>query len=154
MDYYNNLELPFNFKNLDYQRVPDLQFDISNNSLLGEMYNDKIDNGKHDLSHLNLDKWKNFAWSVYKLSPGKWVPPHVDHFGNYSKFYNIKNKNTVRRKLIFLENWKPGHFFILKGKVYTNWRANDYATWTNEDSHCGGNFGSEDRYTIQLTGSI
>ena len=61
MDSFNNLELPFDFKTVDYKRVPDPQFDIEQKNLLGEMYNDKMDNHKHDLNFLNKFGWQNFA---------------------------------------------------------------------------------------------
>lgn len=154
MDYYNNIDLPFNFKTLNYQRQPDLQFDIRNHNILGELYNDKIDNGKHNLSHLNIKKWKHFAWCFYKLVPGQWVPPHKDHFLNYSKFYNIQHKENIQRTLIFLEDWKSGHVFGIEDKIVINWKANDSYTWAPDIEHWGGNFGTEDRYTLQLTGSI
>jgi len=154
MDSYNNIiDLPFDFKTLDYQRLPDFNFDYKNNSLLGEMYNDKINEGKHDLSHLNIKSWKNFAWCFYKLSPGRWVPPHKDHFVNYAKFYNISNKDKIKRSLLFLEDWKPGHVFGLDNQIILNWKANDSYTWNSNTQHWGGNFGEVARYTLQLTGT-
>lgn len=153
MDYYNNIKLPFDFKKLNYQRLPDIQFNTTNNDILGELYNDNFDNNKHDLSFLNIKKWKNFAWCFYKLSPGKWVPPHKDHFVNYCKFYKLKNKNNIKRTLIFLEKWKPGHVFSLNDQIITKWKANDSFTWNADTEHWGGNFGEEDRYTLQLTGT-
>lgn len=153
MDCYNNIVLPFDFKNLKYQRLPDPQFDIQNNSILGEMYNDKIDNGRHDLSHLNIRKWKYFAWCFYKLESGQWVPPHKDHFLNYKKFYKIKDLNKIKRTMIFLEDWKPGHVFGIDYQIITKWKANDSYTWNADIEHWGGNFGEQTRYTLQLTGT-
>lgn len=143
----------FNFKDLEYQRLPDFKFDYTKQSLLGEMYNDKIDNGKNDLSYLNINKWKNFAWCFYKLPAGRWVPPHKDHFANYSKFYNITNKDKIKRTLVFLEDWKPGHVFVLDDQIIINWKANDSFTWNTNTEHWGGNFGEQTRYTLQLTGT-
>tara|TARA_R110000803_G_scaffold135410_1_gene202416 strand:- start:64 stop:540 length:477 start_codon:yes stop_codon:yes gene_type:complete len=153
MDLYNNIiNLPFDFKKLDYERCPDPQFDISKKTLLGEMYNDKLDNNKNDLSHLNVKKWKNFAWCFYKLNPGHWIPPHVDHFKHYSKFYKIKDKSKIVRTLIFLEDWAPGHVFCTENNLILHWKANDGLTWKPTDIHWGGNFGNTERYTLQLTG--
>tara|TARA_B100000900_G_scaffold388086_1_gene379838 strand:- start:1103 stop:1576 length:474 start_codon:yes stop_codon:yes gene_type:complete len=154
MDSYNNIiDLPFDFRQLEYQRLPDFNFDYKNKSLLGEMYNDKIDDGKHDLSHLNIKGWKNFAWCFYRLSPGRWVPPHKDHYVNYSKFYNVSDKNKIYRTLLFLEDWKPGHVFGLDKQVILGWNANDSYTWEADTEHWGGNFGKDLRYTLQLTGT-
>jgi len=154
MDSYNNLiKLPFDFRKLEYQRLADFNFDFKNTSLLGEMYNDKIDDGKNDLSHLNTRGWKNFAWCFYRLAPGKWVPPHKDHYVNYSKFYKVSDKNKIYRTLLFLEDWKPGHVFGLDKQVILGWKANDSYTWNAGTEHWGGNFGERMRYTLQLTGT-
>ena len=152
MDSFNNLELPFDFKTVDYKRLPDPQFDIEQKNLLGEMYNDKMDNDKHNLNFLNKFGWQNFAWALYKLPPGNWIPPHVDHFENYSKHYAIKDKSKIKRALVFLEDWQPGHLFVLEEKIVLNWKSGDYYIWTYNQQHWGGNFGAEIRYTLQLTG--
>ena len=148
----NNIDLPFDFTKLKYQRVPDLQFDISKTSLLGEMYNDNMDKGKHDLRHLNVDELDNFAWCFYVLQPGAWVPPHKDHFSNYMKYYNVEDRSLIMRKLVFLEPWKSGHVFGIDNEISLGWKANQSITWSSETSHWGGNFGTEPRYTLQITG--
>jgi len=153
MDSFNNLVLPFDFKELDYQRQPDIQFDTYNQHLLGEIYNDKMDAGQNDLSFLNKFNLKNFAWAFYKLPPGRWVPPHTDHFKNYSSFYKVRDKSKIKRIHLFLEDWKPGHLFVLENELVLNWKAGEYHMWGHEAEHWGGNFGVEDRYTIQLTGT-
>ena len=130
----------------------DENFDYTKKSLLGEMYNDKLDKDKHDLSHLNVKGWQNFAWCFYKLTPGRWLPPHKDHFKNYCNYYKISNKNKIMRTIVFLEDWKPGHVFGVNDDVNLKWNAYDSITWNVEEVHWGGNFGSEPRYTLQLTG--
>ena len=151
--YSKFLELPFDFKHLEYRKQPDVKFNNENNSLLGELYNDKLDCGKHDLSHLNVNGWKNFAWCFYKLAPGKWIPPHKDHFQNYSIYYRVKDSDKIRRTMIFLEDWKPGHVFGIEDKVVIGWNAHDSYTWDNDTEHWGGNFGESVRYNLQLTGT-
>jgi len=152
MGSYNNIALPFDFQTLDYKRVPDPAFDITNKNLLGEMYNDKMDMDHHDLNFLNKFGWKNFAWAFYKLTPNSWIPPHKDHFLNYSKHYKINDKTKIKRALVFLEDWHPGHVFGIENKIITGWQAGDYYTWDIDTNHWGGNFGTETRYTLQLTG--
>jgi len=153
MDLFSNLDFPFDFKTLDYKRVPDPQFDIADKNLLGEIYNDKMDGDKHDLNFLNKFGWKNFAWAFYKMPPGKYIPSHVDHFENYSKFYKVADRSKIKRTLVFLEDWKPGHVFVLKQQLILDWKAGDFYTWAHDEEHWGGNFGTEQRYTLQLTGT-
>ena len=155
MDSFNNIiNIPFDFRKLEYQFLPDRYFKVSkSNSLCGDIYNDKIDDGKNDLSHLNIKGWKNFAWAFYRLSPGRWLPPHVDHFENYSRFYKVDDKSKIKRTLVFLEDWKPGHVFGFDKQVILRWKANDSYTWNSDTEHWGGNFGEDLRYTLQLTGT-
>lgn len=154
MDLSNKVKnLPFDFKNLNYKKLPDPLFDPNNKFLLGEMFNDKVDENKHDLNYMNHKGWKNFAWCFYKLRPGCWVPPHKDHFHNYAKFYKVENKNKIKRAIVFLEDWKPGHVFGMNNKIIINWKAEETYEWAYDVEHWGGNFGTEDRYTLQLTGT-
>ena len=154
MDSFNNITFSFNFKELPYQRLPDVQFGSNDENVLGEMYNDALDDGANDLSFLNKYNWKNFAWCFYKLKPGYWIPPHIDHYENYSKHYGINDKSKIMRTLLFLEDWKPGHVFGCDKEIITGWKKFDSYTWKHDAEHWGGNFGTEDRYTIQLTGVI
>ena len=151
--YKNIIKLPFDIKSLKYERFPDENFDYTKQSLLGEMYNKKMDKDKQELSHLNVKGWQNFAWCFYKLTPGRWVPPHKDHFKNYCNYYKISDKNKIMRTIIFLEDSKPGHVFGINDDVILKWNAYDSITWNVEEIHWGGNFGSEQRYTLQLTGT-
>ena len=42
MDLFNNITFSFNFKELPYQRLPDVQFGSNDKNVLGEMYNDAM----------------------------------------------------------------------------------------------------------------
>ena len=54
--------------------------------------------------------------------------------------------------MVFLENWKTGHYFQLENDVYTYWRQGEYVEWSSEQAHMGANVGPEPRYTLQITG--
>jgi hypothetical protein len=148
----NDLTLPLDFRKLAYQKFPDAKLVVTEPNILGSMYNDKMDDGKNDLSRINFRGWNNFAWCFYKLDPGHWVPPHVDHFINYAKYYGIKDTTKIQRILMFLEDWYPGQVFGVDDKVFLKWKKYDYVTWQNGTEHWGGNFGNNIRYTLQLTG--
>ena len=153
MDSFNNIQFDFDFKELSYQRLLDVQFGVNEKNVLGEMYNDVLDDGAHDLSFLNRHNWKHFAWCFYKLKPGYWIPPHIDHYANYSKHYGIEDRSKIKRTILFLEDWKPGHVFGCYKEVITDWKKFDCYNWNHDAEHWAGNFGTEDRYTIQLTGT-
>jgi hypothetical protein len=56
--------------------------------------------------------------------------------------------------LVFLEDWKSGHYFEANNQSFTHWQAMDYVMWSNDTPHLGGNLGDEARYTVQITGTI
>ena len=58
----------------------------------------------------------------------------------------------MKRVLVFLEDWKSGHYFELDGIPIVNWKAGDYYQWTGATKHMASNIGVDDRYTLQLTG--
>ncbi len=149
------ISLSVDFHNFPFQRQPDAVIDnMKTPSLLGEMFSDKDNDGSYNFDYLNTEGWNNMAWCFYKLSPGCIVPLHIDHFINYMKYYKIKDRSKIVRTLIFLEEWKLGHYFEADGKLFTNWKAMDYVTWSHDTPHLGGNLGKQNRYTLQITGTL
>ena len=61
---------------------------------------------------------------------------------------------TIGRALVMLEDWKPGHYLDLDDVAVTDWKAGDYFWWTDDTPHTAANIGTEDRYTLQITGFI
>ena len=55
--------------------------------------------------------------------------------------------------MVFLEDWKPGHVFGMNNEIIINWKSGETYEWSYDVEHWGGNFGTEDRYTLQLTGT-
>lgn len=86
-----------------------------------------------------------------KLDSGHMVPEHKDHFTNFAKFHKIKNKNSIKRRLVFVEDWKPGHYFQVGRVPFINWKSGDYVEWGKDEKHFGGNIGMSPRYVLQVT---
>ena len=141
---------------IDYRDLPyTIRVDDAagkNRDLYGKMYNASMDEGKTSLDFTQLLPWKNIGWNFYKFEPGKWLRPHVDHFMFYRKFNNLQTNDNILRCNIFLEDWAPGHVFGIEEKVITGWKKYDYFIWDSTVEHWAGNFGVDDRYTLQLTG--
>lgn len=95
---------------------------------------------------------KNCGYTFYKMQPGDIMPEHVDHFSTYTKLFNVP-VSQVFRAVVFLEDWKSGHYFEIDKTPITNWSKNDYVLWSNEVPHIATNIGNEDRYTLQITGT-
>lgn len=150
-----DMTLKLDYTKLSYVRKKDAVIDnVSNQNVLGEMFSDVENKGKFDLNYVNIFQIKNMGWCFYRLPPKNVVPLHIDHFSNYIKHYEIKDKTKIVRVLIMLEDWKPGHYFEADSQSFTQWQAMDYVMWSYDTPHLGGNMGDQVRYSLQLTGTI
>lgn len=93
------------------------------------------------------------TYTIYRMDTLEIMPTHVDHFNRYSDLF-CKDKSKIRRVLVFLEDWKPGHYFEVAGKGVVNWKAGDYCMWEPQVEHAASNIGIEPRYTLQITGHV
>lgn len=100
----------------------------------------------------NIFNLKHMTYNFYKMQQLEIMPEHVDHFQTYMKLFNVEYENTVRI-LVMLEDWKPGHYLEIDGVGFVNWVAGDYFMWESDVPHAASNIGTEDRYTLQITGS-
>lgn len=96
---------------------------------------------------------KNMTYNFYKMSQLEIMPEHVDHFQTYMKLFDAKYENVVRI-LVMLDDWKPGHYLEINGIGVVNWVAGDYFMWESDVPHAAANIGTEDRYTLQITGTM
>lgn len=94
------------------------------------------------------------SYSLYCMTPGTIMPEHVDHYPIFRKIHNIDDVSKIRRVLVFVENWKSGHYFEIDDNPITKWSAGEYCTWVGETPHMAANIGRENRYTLQITGKI
>jgi hypothetical protein len=87
---------------------------------------------------------KEINWWFVKLYPGEFQCMHVDA-------HTINVKNLVRYT-IFLQDWEPGHIFVLDNEYVANYRAGDMYEWSDPLSlHAPANIGYNPRYTFQIT---
>jgi hypothetical protein len=80
------------------------------------------------------------------------MPPHYDHFEAYCRIFN-KEQNEVYRAILFLEDWKPGHYFEYNKISFNNWNKGDYVMYSYDIEHAASNIGIQPRYTLQITGT-
>lgn len=118
-----------------------------------------IHQGLHPIfDSLELEDY--FSWldskvyAVHCMHPGCALPEHADKYPYYSKANNIEDINTIQRIIVFLEDKKPGHRFTLEGVDIDNWRAGDWVAWSGATIHGAYNEGTDNRYTLQITGII
>jgi hypothetical protein len=99
--------------------------------------------------------WKDIGTSYYRMMPGTVLPTHSDLYLKYIDLFNLHGKeDTIRRAIVFLEDWKPGHYFEGCGKPTVEWSAGDCVVWAYDAPHLAANVGVDPRYTLQITGHI
>ena len=103
-------------------------------------------------AYINLLKWKNVSVNLYLLQTENILPLHSDHYVTYQKLHNITDTSKIWRAVVFMEDWKTGHYFQIENTLLPTWKAGDFVAWQYDTPHMAANIGIEPRYTMQITG--
>lgn len=150
------------FKSLDYEYYPikntwDEERWISegykNVTLNGALYGMPNPMPEYAQPFLTMFAWQNVGISFFRMSTLDMLPTHQDHYTSYVKKFNIVDLNSIWRCVVFLEDWKSGHYLEIDGRPWMPWRKGDWVVWNYSVPHFAGNFGTEPRYTLQITGT-
>ena len=99
--------------------------------------------------------WQDIGTSYYRMDTGTVLPEHSDLYVKYIKLFNLQGKeHTIRRAIVFLEDWSGGHYSECAGEPYVNWHAGDVLEWQYDTPHMAANLGLAPRYTLQITGHV
>jgi hypothetical protein len=99
--------------------------------------------------------WHNIGTSYYRMTSGTVMPVHQDRYVKYIDLFGLKTReHTIRRALVLLENWCPGHYLEVAGRPFVDWRAGTVVEWCYDTPHMAANVGLEPRYTLQITGHL
>lgn len=99
--------------------------------------------------------WKDIGTSYYRMMPGTILPTHSDLYSKYIQLFDLQGKeHTIRRAVIFLEDWASGHYFESMGQPLAPWAAGTTIEWAYDLPHMAANLGETPRYTLQITGHI
>jgi len=99
--------------------------------------------------------WKDIGTSYYRMMPGTILPTHSDLYTKYIELHKLQGQEkSIRRAVVFLEDWKPGHYAEYFNSPYVNWLAGATVEWEWDDPHMAANMGAEPRYTLQITGHV
>ena len=83
------------------------------------------------------------------------LPTHQDTYKRYVELFNLQGKEyTIRRAIVFLEDWASGHYLELKGQPVTGWKKGFTPVWAYDAPHMAANIGATPRYTLQITGHV
>jgi hypothetical protein len=99
--------------------------------------------------------WKDVGTSYYRMNTGTVLPTHEDLYVKYIDLYNLHGQeHSIRRAIVFLEDWQSGHYFEGMGVPCINWHAGQVMEWVYDTPHMAANIGPTPRYTLQITGHI
>ena len=99
--------------------------------------------------------WKNIGTSYYRMNTGTVLPTHADLYKKYVQLFNLQGQeNRIYRAIIFLEDWKPGHYAEYDNRPFVDWRAGAVIEWVYDTPHMAANLGLDPRYTLQITGHL
>ena len=98
--------------------------------------------------------FKKFAISLIKQMPGMCIPLHKDTYYFFKQKHGLLPEHNVYRANIFLEDWKPGHYFEAGDEPYVNWKAGDFLMLNKDLGHRSANMGTVPKYTAQVTGIL
>ena len=99
--------------------------------------------------------WKDIGTSYYRMGPGTILPTHSDLYLKYIDLFNLQGQeHTIRRAVVFLEDWASGHYFESHNTPLTQWQAGQVVEWDYDEPHMAANMGKTPRYTLQVTGHV
>lgn len=99
--------------------------------------------------------WKNVGLAFYRMRTGTVLPVHGDLYKRYVELFDLQGQeHRIRRALMLLEDWKPGHYLEVNGRAYVHWQAGFTVEWAYDTPHMAANIGLEDRYSLQITGHL
>ena len=99
--------------------------------------------------------WLDVGTSYYRMDAGTILPTHQDLYRRYVDVFNLQGKeHSIRRAIVFLEDWQPGHYAEYNGQPFVNWTAGWAVEWQYDAPHMAANVGTAPRYTLQITGHV
>lgn len=99
--------------------------------------------------------WHDVGTSYYRMSTGAVMPVHSDLYRKYVDIFKLHtHEHKIRRAVVFLEDWKSGHYSEVAGEPIVDWRAGQCVMWAYDTPHSAANLGLDDRYTLQITGHV
>lgn len=99
--------------------------------------------------------WQDIGTSYYRMDTGTVLPTHRDLYTRYIELFDLAGRETsIRRAIVFLEDWQPGHYAEYDDQAYVHWHAGDVVEWAWDTPHMAANLGLTPRYTLQITGHV
>jgi hypothetical protein len=107
------------------------------------------------IQYFKKEGWLDVGTSYYRMMPGTILPTHSDLYVKYIDLFGLAGREkTIRRAVVFLEDWAPGHYAEYLDSPFTKWKAGATVEWSYDESHLAANLGTTPRYTLQITGHV
>ncbi len=149
------------YKSLPFEREPIQEYEIRKWRAMG--YTHDTFSGRMYSSRYPMPEWVSdvatdigltkCGFVIYCMSTLEIMPEHIDHYETYQKVFGV-DRSDIKRALVYLEDWLPGHYSEMAGVGITNWHAGDYVMWDSDTPHAAANIGTQKRYTLQITGIL
>ena len=97
---------------------------------------------------------KNYSITMIKQFPGQFIPRHKDKHYKFKSKNKMCNPKKILRYCIFLEDWKPGHYFEYNDRPIEPWTKGDIIVLEQGVYHRSVNAGTHPKYIAQITGII
>lgn len=99
--------------------------------------------------------WQNIGLAFYRMSTGTVMPVHKDLYRRYVERFDLQGQeHRIRRALLLLEDWQPGHYLEVADHAYVHWKAGFTVEWYYDTPHMAANIGLAHRYSLQITGHL
>jgi len=100
---------------------------------------------------------RDYGYDSFHIQrPGHFLMYHHDLYYAVIRDADIElawKPEKLRRFVIFMEDWQPGHVWIVGNTHYSHWKAGECITWNWQDMpHGTANLSSKSRYSVHLTG--
>ncbi len=112
-----------------------------------------------DYSQANEGARRDYGYESFHMQrPGQVLMYHHDLY--YAIIRDVDPElswkpEKLRRFVIFMEDWQPGHVWIVGNTTYSHWKKGECITWSWVDMpHGTANLGFKTRYSVHLTGYI
>jgi hypothetical protein len=105
------------------------------------------------IDHYSNLGWKDIGTSYYRMNTGTVLPTHGDLYKKYIELFDLYGQeHTIHRAIVFLQDWRPGHYAEYMNQPLVNWCAGTVVEWPYDTPHMAANLGLDPRYTLQITG--
>ena len=149
---YNGYIKPFwddEYKHLEYKKMPfNNKYDVSNWREKGYTQDEKYFTGQMCNHNEKQPSWNetfiswaryqhglhNIGCCYYRMVTNEILPVHEDDYKLYREKFKVKLSECYRI-LVFLEDWKSGHYFEFNNQPIVNWKRGDYFIWSGKVPH-------------------